>query len=222
MSEASDPKNRNEPQDSLREHMIQDQIIARGIVEPRLLAAFRKVPRHLFVPADVATLAYTDQALPIGFGQTISQPYTAAKTIEALRLTGTERVLDVGTGSGYAAAILSYLVPVVYSVERIDALGQQAFDRFRELGILNIHVHITDGSKGLAGFAPYDAILVSAGASELPEALVSQLSPLGRIVIPVGSSKEYQSLMRYSRVDTNLRSEKLGCFSFVPLIADAK
>ncbi len=201
--------------------MVELQLAGRGISDPSVLAAFRDVPREAFLPPDLAEFAYRDTALPIAGGQTISQPYIVAVTVEALGLRGTERVLEIGTGSGYAAAILSRLAGEVFTVERLEPLADEARERLARLGYRNVHVLCGDGTLGWPEHAPYDAIAVAAGGPEIPKALLSQLSPNGRLVIPVGPDESCQSLMRVVREgDRRFRQEPIMSVRFVPLIGE--
>lgn len=199
-----------------------DRLIARlreeGISNPAVLEAIREVPRHLFVDEALASRAYEDTALPIGFGQTISQPYIVALMTEAVLADGTpEKVLEVGTGSGYQAAVLSRLVPKVYSVERHSKLLQRTRQLFRELRIYNIKTHLSDGSWGWPGHAPYDAIVVTAAPLEVPQALLEQLADGGRLVIPVGD-RGGQELRVIRRNGYRFEESHLAWVSFVPLV----
>lgn len=200
-----------------RERMVAAQIAARGVTDSRVLAAMREVPRHLFVPEAVARDAYDDRPLPIGEGQTISQPYMVAAMSAALAPTPTDRVLEVGTGSGYQAAILARLARSVVTIERHPSLAARAETALSALGILNVRVVLGDGSKGYPADAPYDRILVTAAAPAVPEPLKSQLADGGRLVMPVGP----ETLQRLKLIDrqgdhyTELEGE--GCV-FVPLI----
>lgn len=203
-----------------RAQMVNDQMVARGISEPRLISAMLKVPREEFVPRCYRDQAYDDRPLPIGSGQTISQPYAVASMIDALQLKESDRVLEVGTGSGYAAAVLSCLVADVHSIERLESLAHKAAQRLRTWGYDNVQVHLADGTKGLPAYAPYDAIVVAAGGRKLPQPYVDQLADGGRIVIPIGLTQLNQSLMRYTRSGNALHSEDLGKYSFVPLIGE--
>ncbi len=198
--------------------MVRRQLESRGITDGRVLAAMRRVPRHLFVPAGVGTEAYGDFPLPIGHGQTISQPYIVAVMTEALGLRGGERVLEVGTGSGYQTAVLSRLAREVCTVERIPALAEAARARLEELGCTNVFYRTGDGSEGWAARAPFDAILVAAAAPRVPPALEEQLADGGVLVVPVGDSSLSQVLVIVRRAGGLLsRSEGIGC-RFVPLV----
>ena len=207
---------------ALRDMMVTEQLEARGIRDPAVLAAMREVPREEFVPAELAGHAYDDNPLPIGEGQTISQPYMVAYMTEALELARTDRVLEIGTGSGYAAAVLGRLVSEVHTVERIAALATTARARLLGLGYDNVHVHLGDGSMGWPGEAPYDAIVVTAGAPQVPQPLLEQLAVGGRLVIPVGTHTRLQTLVRVRRVgETEYRQESHFDVMFVPLIGEA-
>ena len=204
-----------------RDRMVELHLARRGISDPRVLEAFRTVPREAFVPPELAEFAYRDAPLPIGEGQTISQPYIVALTVEALGLRADERVLEIGTGSGYAAAVLSRLAREVYTVERLESLATQARERMAALGYDNVHVLCGDGTLGWPQHAPYDAIAVAAGGPRVPEALRSQLAPGGRLVIPVGAQDEVQILMRVTREgEDSFREEPLLDVRFVPLIGE--
>lgn len=203
-----------------RTEMVMQHLVRRGIADQRVLDAMGDVPREEFVPQQFLKAAYEDGPLPIGHQQTISQPYTVAFMCEALKLNGTENVLEVGTGSGYAAAVLSRLARQVHTIERISELAAAAQSRLERLGIDNVVVHSGDGSVGFPDAAPYDAILVSAGAPELPHVLVDQLAEGGRIVLPVGP-RVHQQMCRFTRIGDDLSREPLGPFTFVPLIGAA-
>ncbi len=205
--------------ESRRLDMVEKQIRARGISDARVLAAMRKVPRHLFVPGDWSSSAYDDRPLPIGHGQTISQPYMVAIMTEALKLAGDEKVLEIGTGSGYQAAILGEIAGKVVTVERKTELKEAAECLLRELGCDNVDVVAGDGSKGYPPEAPYDAIVVTAGAPRVPKALVDQLAVGGRLVIPVGNSF-HQTLTRVTKTDSGTGTESLEGCVFVPLIGE--
>jgi len=181
------------------------------------LEALKKVPRHVFVPPDYSDSAYADRPLPIGLGQTISQPYMVAIMTETMNLEGHEKVLEVGTGSGYQAAILAEIVDHVVSLERVPELADAAAERLRQLGYANVEIHLGDGSEGYAARAPYDAIVVTAGAPEIPGVLVDQLADGGRLIIPVGNSFQ-QTLTRVTVRNGERKTEKLEGCVFVPLI----
>lgn len=199
-----------------RERMVADQLIYRGIRSPRLLEAMRLVPRHLFVLPDYRDVAYSDGPLPIGNGQTISQPYIVALMTQLLQLEGHEKVLEVGTGSGYQAAVLAHLASEVHTIERHVELANQAARVLRDLKLENVHVHVGDGSLGLAEFAPYQGILVTAAAPEAPAALLKQLDDGGRMVLPVGGRMD-QYLELWLRLGDRFDRESLVPVAFVPL-----
>ena len=202
-----------------RELMVRRQIAARGIRDPAVLEAMRTVPREAFLPPDLAEFAYEDAPLPIAQGQTISQPYIVALMTAALELRPEDRVLEIGTGSGYAAAVLGRVAREVYTVERHGELADSAAARLRELGFHNVHVLHGDGTLGWAAHAPYDAIVVAAGGPDIPRALVEQLAVGGRLVIPIGEDRSLQALTRVTRqADGTLRREDMGDVRFVPLI----
>jgi protein-L-isoaspartate(D-aspartate) O-methyltransferase len=190
---------------------------AKGIRDLAVLRAVRQVPRHLFVPESVRHRAYDDAALPIGSGQTISQPYIQARYLETIALTGRERVLEIGTGSGYQTALLALLADTVFSIERVSSLAQTARAALEGAGIRNVTVLVGDGTLGWRPFAPYDAILVAAGGPEIPMPLVEQLAPGGRMVIPVGDMSG-QTLTLVERVADGIRTTSLGDARFVPLL----
>ncbi len=200
-----------------RERMIEEQLVPRGIGDPRVLEAMRQVPRHLFVEDAMQAHAYGDFPLPIGSGQTISQPYIVALMTEALQLKGTERVLEIGTGSGYQAAILSRLCLRVYTIERIDALVGRARKVFDRLRYHNIVSRIDDGTEGWAAEAPFDGILVTAGGPRIPDPLLAQLADPGRLVIPVGD-QGVQDLQLVEKRDGGLTVRTIEQVRFVDLI----
>ncbi len=203
--------------DKEREHMVESQLVRRSIKDRRVLDAMRQVPRHLFIPKDMRDLAYCDGPLPIGQGQTISQPYIVALMTELLELTGQEKVLELGTGSGYQAAILSRLVSQVYSVERHAALAEQAEKVFAQLGYDNIVISVGDGTLGWPEHSPYEAIIVTAAAPDIPQPLTDQLADGGRLVAPVGS-RWSQVLAKVKRQGETLTREHLTAVAFVPLV----
>jgi protein-L-isoaspartate(D-aspartate) O-methyltransferase len=205
---------------SRRDVMVRRQLEGRGITDPAVLAAFRVVPREAFVPAADRDAAYEDHPLPIGAGQTISQPYVVALMVESLALQPTDHVLEVGAGSGYAAAVMSRIAADVVAVERIPELAEAAAVRLEELGYANVHVVTADGSTGVAADAPFDAVCVSAGAPSVPTALVRQLAPGGRLVVPVGAA-DGQDLWRVvRRPDGHVDVRVLGPVRFVPLMGE--
>jgi protein-L-isoaspartate(D-aspartate) O-methyltransferase len=199
-----------------RQNMIRAQLVARDIDDGKILSAMEQVPRHLFVPGDLRQEAYSDRPLPIGFGQTISQPYMVALALQALELRGGERVLEVGCGSGYQAALLGVLAREVYSLEIVAELARRASDVIQSLGLDNVHVINTDGGFGYEPAAPYDAIVVATSVPEVPSALIDQLAPGGRLVIPVGDESG-QLLMRLRMHACSVASETLAPCSFVPM-----
>lgn len=199
-----------------RHRMVETQIRARGVREVAVLAALAKVPRHLFVPEDLRRFAYADEPLPIGEGQTISQPYIVAYMTEALKLRGTEKVLEVGTGSGYQTAILAELSREVLTVEVVGSLSARAQEVLERLGYRNIRFRVGDGWLGWPEEAPFDAMMVAAAASEIPPALEQQLAPGGRLIIPVGV--EFQELCLVTRTRKGFGRDRLLPVRFVPLI----
>lgn len=206
--------------DLQRERMISDQLRGRDIVDPAVLAAFSDVPREAFVDPENAQWAYEDSPLSIGYGQTISQPYVVAMTAQALRLTGHEKVLEIGAGSGYAAAILSRLAREVHTVERIAELADSAAERLARLGFHNVYVHHGDGTLGWPPAAPYQAIAVAAGAPRPPPSLLEQLAIGGRMVVPHGDAAT-QRLVRITRSsEDEYLEENLGAVRFVPLLGE--
>jgi protein-L-isoaspartate(D-aspartate) O-methyltransferase len=202
-----------------RSRMVEDQLRRRDIVDERVLAAMERVPRELFVPADLRSRAFDDAALPIGVGQTISQPYMVARIVEELGLDGDERVLDVGTGSGYQAAVLAELADDVHTIERIPELAEQATRNLAAAGYDRVQVHVGDGSRGLPDHAPYDAVAVAAAAPGFPQALYDQLRPGGRLVVPVGGRRgqRLEVIVRSPEGPAVLRS--VPC-RFVPLLGE--
>ncbi|MBA3013466.1 MAG: protein-L-isoaspartate(D-aspartate) O-methyltransferase [Proteobacteria bacterium] len=210
------------PPEISREEMVSDHLLNRGIRDAKVIKAMREVPREAFVDEGMAAFAYDDRPLPIAEGQTISQPYIVAYMIEALELASVDRVLEIGTGSGYAAAVLSRIVDTVYTVERLTGLAESARRRFQMLEYTNIVIYQGDGTLGWPEHAPYDAIVVTAGAPEVPKPLLDQLAIGGRLVIPVGSSSYLQELVRVRRVgEHDFSTETLCGVRFVPLIGAA-
>jgi protein-L-isoaspartate(D-aspartate) O-methyltransferase len=199
-----------------RKRMVERQLRVRGINDPRVLAAFETTPRHLFMPQGAQDEAYEDYPQPIGFGQTISQPYIVAYMTQALGLTGTEHVLEVGTGSGYQAAILSCLVQDVHTIELIPTLAERAAHTLSGLGMTNVFIHIGDGSLGWQESSPYNAIMVTAAAPRAPKSLLNQLADGGRMVLPVGE-RGFQTLELWTRTGEAFSQEFLLPVAFVPL-----
>jgi len=197
--------------------MVEEQIVGRGVKDTRVLAAMRKIPRHEFLPEAIRGVAYADQALPIGEGQTMSQPYMVALMTELLELKGPERVLEIGTGSGYQAAVLAELCEKVYTVERVKMLAAQARVVLDRLGYKNVAIKVYDGTYGWKETAPFDAIVVTAGSPDVPSALVDQLKDGGRLVIPVGE-RHSQQLVRMMKTSRGIVTEKSVPCIFVPLI----
>lgn len=198
------------------ERMITSQIERRGLHDPRLLAALRAVPRHRFVPVHLQEYAYDDGPLPIGLDQTISQPYIVAYMTHLLALTGRENVLEIGTGSGYQAAILAHMAAQVHSVETLPALARRAAETIAPLGLSNLHLHLADGSLGWPDAAPYDAVMVTAAAPGIPPPLVEQLTEGGRLVLPIGRHGG-QVLRLCTKTRTDLHCEDMLMVSFVLL-----
>jgi len=203
-----------------RERMVSTQIEARGITDPRVLAAMRKVSRHLFIPEAERELAYDDGPVPIGEGQTISQPYIVALMTELIRPQPGDRVLEVGTGSGYQAAVLAELAAEVYTIEILEPLALRAASLLRDLGYANVHTRIGDGYRGWPEKAPFDAIIVTAAPGRVPEPLKQQLAPGGRLVIPVGTA--YQELVLITRTASGFREEAVTPVRFVPMTGEAE
>jgi protein-L-isoaspartate(D-aspartate) O-methyltransferase len=189
-----------------------------GIRDPSVLEAMRRVPRHFFVTEALRGRAYGDHALPIDFNQTISQPFIVARMTELLELDKKSRVLEIGAGSGYQTAVLAQLASQVYSIERIGELARQAQARIREVGIQNATVKAFDGTLGWNAYGPYDGILVAAGGPRIPDPLIAQLKTCGRLVIPIGETRESQKLVRVIKTDSGHKVEEHGPCQFVPLI----
>jgi protein-L-isoaspartate(D-aspartate) O-methyltransferase len=202
-----------------RKKMVQEQLVARGIKDKRVLDAMMKVPRHLFVEEGLWHQAYGDFPLPIGQGQTISQPYIVALMTEALQLTGDDKVLEIGTGSGYQAAILAELTNQIFSIERISSMASKARKILDELGYADVLIRVSDGTVGWREEAPFSGIIVTAGAPDIPPTLVEQLQERGRLVIPVGN--EYsQTLLKVVKQEKGYAKKDLGGVRFVKLIGD--
>ncbi|MFP4016893.1 MAG: protein-L-isoaspartate(D-aspartate) O-methyltransferase [Halanaerobiales bacterium] len=205
----------------LREKMVEKQLKRRGINNEKVLKAMSEVPRHIFVAEKYLDYAYEDSPLPIDAEQTISQPYIVARMIQDLQVEKGDKVLEIGTGSGYAAAVLSRICKRVYTIERQEVLAEQAISRYEELGYDNIEVRISDGTRGWKERAPFDRILVSAGAPVVPKKLTSQLNNGGIMIIPVGENKRLQKLFRIRKIsETEIETEELEAVRFVPLIGE--
>ena len=216
---ATSPRNGDSDRDLAHQRalMVERHVAARGIQDARVLDAMRAIPRHLFVPQAVASKAYGPGALPIGAKQTISQPYIVARMIELLELGGKEKVLEIGTGTGYQAAVLSKLCARVFTIERINELALRAAETFRALKLNNVSVKVFDGTYGWSDQAPFDRIIIAAAGPSVPEPLVQQLSRTGRLVMPIGAAGK-QRLARVTRVGTGVKIEDLGEAEFVPLV----
>jgi protein-L-isoaspartate(D-aspartate) O-methyltransferase len=199
-----------------RQQMVDEQIVVRGVIDPRVLAAMLKVERDLFIPTALGKAAYADEPLPIGYGQTISQPYIVAYMTEALDLGPNDRILEIGTGSGYQAAILAELAKEVYTIELVEPLAEAARERLASLGYGNVEVTCGDGYEGLPEKAPFDAIMVTAAPPEIPEGLIAQLKTLGRMIVPVGSF--FQELYLITKKATGLDTKPLLPVRFVPMV----
>lgn len=204
----------------VRARMVKEQIISRGIKDPRVIKAMETVPRHLFVPQAYRSAAYGDYPVSIGEGQTISQPYIVAFMTEALELSGEDRVLEIGTGSGYQAAILAGLANEVYTIEIVEALGRRAEKLLKELGYKNVHVMIGDGHKGWPDMAPFDAIVVTCAAEDIPQALVSQLKDGGHMILPVGRRDGVQQLVKVTKTDDTVQRRDVMDVRFVPMVKE--
>lgn len=206
---------------SQRIEMVQQQLEQRGVQDQRVLEAMGSVPREVFLSPELREYAYHDSPQPIAAGQTISQPYMVAFMLEALELTGGESVLEIGTGSGYATAVLAEMVKEVHTVERIESLARSAKDILESLGYQNVHFLCGDGTKGWPDHAPFDGILVSAGGPITPRSLIAQLKIGGRMVIPVGETRSCQQLLRITREsETHANTEVLCEVRFIPLIGE--
>ena len=208
----------DDPYAKARERMVRQQIAARGVSDPRVLDAMRKIPRHELVPQDLRKHSYADHPLPIGEGQTISQPYIVAYMTEQLRLKGEEKVLEVGTGSGYQAAVLAELCKEVYTIEIVESLAKQAAKDLERLGYENIHVLHGDGYRGWPDHAPFDAIIITAAPERIPEPLLEQLEVGGRMILPVGD--RYQELILITRTKEGTRERRLIPVRFVPMTGE--
>ncbi|MCH7587566.1 MAG: protein-L-isoaspartate(D-aspartate) O-methyltransferase [Chloroflexi bacterium] len=204
---------------SARERMVKEQLIPRKIIDERVLSTMRTVPRHMFVPDELRHLAYNDAPLPIGHKQTISQPYIVALMTQLLELSTQDKVLEIGTGSGYQAAVLASIARQVYSIERFASLAERARRILMQLSLSNIEILEKDGSEGEVKFAPYDAIIVTAAAPKVPQPLIDQLADNGRMVLPVGG-RNGQVLERWRRKGDDFSHERIAPVAFVPLVGD--
>ena len=202
--------------------MIQNDIKGRGVKDKKVLDAMARIPRHLFVEERLRERAYADYPLPIGDGQTISQPYVVALMTEALRLRPGDRVLEIGTGSGYQAAVLAEIVKDVYTIEIRKSLADMAEKRFRELGYKNVKVKYADGYLGWEEYAPFDAIIITASANHIPPPLIRQIKEGGRLIIPLGNTVYYQMLTLLTKKKGDLDVEQMGSVAFVPMIGEAE
>ena len=200
-----------------RLQMVRDQIEARGVEDRRVLDAMREIPRHLFIPEELQAAAYHDRPLPIGSGQTISQPYIVGLMTALLEVTQSDRVLEIGTGSGYQAAILSKLARTVVTIERLPEIAVKAKDLMRCLGIFNVNVVVEDGTLGYPPDAPYDRIMITAASPDIPAPLIDQLADEGKLVAPVGS-RDLQQLVRITKRGDRINRENFGGVVFVPLL----
>ncbi|MEJ7623213.1 MAG: protein-L-isoaspartate(D-aspartate) O-methyltransferase [Pyrinomonadaceae bacterium] len=206
---------------SLQRHRMVDWLRDHyNIADERVLTVMGTLPRHKFVPAGIQTQAYNDNALPIAGGQTISQPFIVARMTELLELKESDKVLEIGAGSGYQTAVLASLARKVFAIERLPNLANEAAARLRSLSIGNISIKTSDGTEGWSTYMPYDAILVAAGGPSVPEPLVAQLETGGRLVIPIGEDKRRQELVRVTKTETGNRQENFGPCAFVPLIGE--
>ena len=203
-----------------RERMVQTQIVRRGVKAPLTIAAMKAVPRHLFVPESLRKQAYADHPLPIGLNQTISQPYIVAYMTEALALRGGEKVLEIGTGSGYQAAVLAEIADSVFSIEILKPLADRASEQLSALGYKNVHVRCGDGYQGWPEHAPFDAIIVTAAPDHIPQPLKDQLKIGGRLIIPVGA--RYQELLQITRTEQRFEEKRLLPVRFVPMTGEAQ
>ena len=206
--------------DALREAMVRNQVMHRGISDSAVLAALRKVPRHLFMPEQYRREAYEDYPLPIGEGQTISQPYIVALMTQMLEIKPGCKVLEIGTGSGYQAAVLAEMGADVYTIEILPALAEQARDRLRELGYAGVHVLVGDGYRGYLAAAPFDAVIVTAAPEKIPQPLVDQLKVGGRLVVPIG--KYTQELILVRKGENGTTTENMLPVRFVPMVGEAE
>ena len=209
-------QNQRDAFEEARERMVRVQIIDREVKDAAVLKAMRKVPRHLFVPKEYENEAYDDNPLPIGYGQTISQPYIVAYMTEVAKPDKSKTALEIGTGSGYQAAVLAEVVGRVYSIEIIPELAKESAERLRKLGYKNITVRYGDGYKGWKEYSPFDIVIVTAAAEQIPEPLVDQLAENGRLVIPIGAPSEIQELILLEKKKGKIEKSRLTFVRFVP------
>lgn len=206
-----------------RNEMVEEQLISRDINDQEVLNAMRSVPRHFLVPEPLRDQAYSDRPLPIGLGQTISQPYIVAFMTQTLNLDHGDKVLEIGTGSGYQAAVLSHITPNVYTIEIVEALGKRANQELDKLGYTNIEMKIGDGYYGWEEHAPFDGIIVTAAPENIPDPLIEQLKPGGTLVIPVGESGEVQTFTKVTKLESGeIQKERLMAVRFVPMTGEAQ
>ena len=204
----------------LRHQMVEQQILARGVRNAKVLEAMKNVPRHLFVPNKYRSSAYQDRPLPIGMNQTISQPYIVGYMTEAIHPKKDDKVLEIGTGSGYQAAVLAEIVDKVYTLEIVSELGEKAKKLLKSMGYTNVYARVTDGYHGWSEHAPFDAIIVTAAAEEIPKPLIDQLADPGRMVIPVGPRFDVQYLVLVTKKNGKVKMENLFAVRFVPFTRD--
>ncbi|WP_447984929.1 protein-L-isoaspartate(D-aspartate) O-methyltransferase [Nitrospira sp. Nam74] len=214
--ESSAPSFTDLPLDLRRDHMVKEQIIERGIGDRAVIQAMRRVPRHRFVPEESLPLAYADRPLPIGYGQTVSQPYIVAFMTEALELKPGDHVLEIGTGSGYQTAILAEIAAQVFTIEIVEALAEEAAATLAELGYTNVHTRVGDGFGGWPEAGPFQAVIVTAASLDIPHALLEQLASGGRLLLPVGRAEQH--LVLYRRTADGYTRSDLGRVRFVPLV----
>ncbi len=220
MSASTSPANKGDGFEIPRARMVERLRDHYKIADERVLEVMNRLPRHQFVPDALKSQAYKDNALPISAGQTISQPFIVARMTELLELSQTDRVLEIGAGSGYQSAILANLARKVFAVERIPNLAKEALEKLRKLGFQNISIRTADGTNGWEVYSPFDAILVAAGSPSVPEPLLKQLKVGGKFVIPIGEDQKTQTLVRITRTEKRFENEKFGPCAFVPLIGE--